>query len=88
LSQQFSLRFNDSQSLPATPRDMLATWKRFAAIVWRPQILCPMKVGLPRNNGSPNGATGGGLGVSKPVTNRKMKISGTSSTAPNYYSAQ
>jgi hypothetical protein len=28
LSQQFSLRFNDSQSLPATPCDMNATWKR------------------------------------------------------------
>ena len=32
MSQQFSLRFNDSQSLPATPCDMNATWNTsFAA---------------------------------------------------------
>ena len=59
MSQQFSLRFNDSQSLPAIPCDMSATWKRFAASAQRPQIVCQMKVGLPLNRGSPNGATGG-----------------------------
>jgi hypothetical protein len=36
MSQQFSLRFNDSQSLPATPCDMNATWNTsFAARVRR-----------------------------------------------------
>jgi hypothetical protein len=28
MSQRFSLRFNDSQSFPATPCDMDATWRR------------------------------------------------------------
>jgi hypothetical protein len=36
MSRKFSLRFNDSQQLPASPRDMNATWSTsFAARVRR-----------------------------------------------------
>ena len=37
LSQQFSLRFNNSQSLPATPCDIGATWKWAGTAEGRPR---------------------------------------------------